>query len=212
MKTAFIYLFMFLVTKPLTFLFSSSTILPHEIHVELVKKGSDIFKPVSEHGVNFIPSNKKNNFQSKGSSLLAGGSISVTPSTIYDNDVSLGAAGINRTVNVKNTGAGVLSLSAASLAGTNADQFILSGLPSFPANINPGDSISFSVAFNPTSVGLKIASISITSDDAVNPTMSVTLRGLGTAGLSGTGEPSLQAILNLLEIQVNVGDDAVSTS
>ncbi|MEO6456585.1 MAG: choice-of-anchor D domain-containing protein, partial [Ginsengibacter sp.] len=138
--------------------------------------------------------------------------ISVTPSTIYDNDVSLGAAGINRIVKVKNIGAGVLSLSAASLAGTNADQFILSGLPSFPANINSGDSISFTVAFNPTSVGLKIASINITSNDSLNPTISVALRGLGTAGLSGTGEPSLQAILNLLEIQVNVGDDAVSTS
>lgn len=140
------------------------------------------------------------------------GSISVTPLSIYDNDVSGGAAGINRTITVKNTGQGTLSLSAISTSGTNTNQFVLSGLPAFPANINAGSSISFSVAFNPSSTGLKTAAVNISSNDPSNPSLSIPLRGLGTAGLGGANEPSLQALLNLLEIQANVGDDDINTT
>lgn len=142
---------------------------------------------------------------------VAGGNISVNPLKIYDNDVAGGSAGINRKITVKNTGAGVLSLSSVSLTGANPTQFLLTGLPVFPKNINAGDSISFSVAFNPSSAGLKTATIAINSDASSNPAVSVLLRGLGVAGNGSVNEPSLQALLNLLEIEANVGDDSVST-
>jgi uncharacterized repeat protein (TIGR02543 family) len=138
--------------------------------------------------------------------------ITVSPRTIYDNDVSGGTAGINRTIKIKNNGSGVLSVSSVAMSGTNANQFVLSGLPAFPVNINVGDSISFSAAFNPSSAGLKIASVIINSNDPSNPVSSVSLRGLGTAGLGGTNEPSLQALFDLLEIPIGVGDDNVSTT
>ncbi|MEO6675277.1 MAG: DNRLRE domain-containing protein, partial [Ginsengibacter sp.] len=140
------------------------------------------------------------------------GELTVTPLSVYDNDVAGGGAGINRTVTVKNTGSDVLTLSSVNLTGTDVGQFVLSGLPAFPASINAGASISFSVAFNPSSSGLKVAFVTINSNDPANPVISVALRGLGTAGLGGANEPSLQAILNLLEIQVNAGDDNVSTA
>ncbi|MEP6595153.1 MAG: choice-of-anchor D domain-containing protein [Ginsengibacter sp.] len=141
-----------------------------------------------------------------------GPSISASPLTIYDNDVAGGAVGINRKVTVKNVGSTVLTLSSINISGANTNQFVFSGLPTFPKNISAGASIAFSIAFNPSSAGLKTASININSNDAAHPVTSVRLRGLGTSGLGGANEPSLQAILNLLEVQTNVGDDNVSTA
>ncbi|MCU7551393.1 hypothetical protein OCK74_19885 [Chitinophagaceae bacterium LB-8] len=139
--------------------------------------------------------------------------ITVSPLKIYDNDVIGGAVGINRVITIKNTSnINVLSVSNISLAGTNSNQFVLGNLPSLPVSINPNNSINISVAFNPSSTGIKTATVDIKSNDAVNPTVSVSLRGLGTSGTGGTNEPSLQAILNLLEIPVSVGDDNVSTT
>ncbi|MCU7548260.1 DNRLRE domain-containing protein [Chitinophagaceae bacterium LB-8] len=149
----------------------------------------------------------------QGSTTTVGNLITVKPMKIYDNDVIGGAVGINRVVKIKNTSdTSVLTVSGISLTGTNADQFVLGNLPTFPAGINPGDSISISVAFNPSTVGLKTASVDIASNDANNPTVSVALRGIGTSGTGGTNEPSLQALLNLLEIPISVGDDNAATT
>ncbi|MEO6499825.1 MAG: choice-of-anchor D domain-containing protein, partial [Mucilaginibacter sp.] len=138
--------------------------------------------------------------------------IAVTPLSIYDNDVSGGGVGIKRTITVSNNGPGALSLSAISTSGANTNQFVLSGLPSFPATVSSGASVSFYIAFNPTSTGLKTAVVNINSNDQSTPAISIPVRALGTAGLGGNNEPSLQALLNLLEIDVNVGDDDIATT
>ncbi|MEO7800834.1 MAG: malectin domain-containing carbohydrate-binding protein [Ginsengibacter sp.] len=142
----------------------------------------------------------------------ANGTITVTPRIVYDNDVTGGAVGNKRIITIKNTGAGTLTVSNVSLAGTNANQYVLYDLPVFPKAVTSGSSITFSVAFNPSSVGLKTASIVIGSNDALTPSSSVSLRSLGTAGLGGSNEPSLQSILTLKEISVTVGDDDASTA
>ncbi len=154
------------------------------------------------------------NLTNKNKTLVtyALGVITVSPDTLYDNDVAGGAQGLTRTIKVKNTGSGILTLSSITLTGTNASEFVLSGLPTFPAAINAGDSISFSEAFNPVSKGIKTAFININSDDASNPALAVALRGLGTTGLGGANEPSLQSLLDLYQIQVNAGDDDPSTN
>lgn len=138
--------------------------------------------------------------------------IAISPEVIYDNDVIGGAAGVNRVITIKNTGANVLTVNNISLAGADASQFILSNLPVYPKRLASGGSATFNVAFNPSTIGLKTANIVISSDDVVKPSASVTLRGQGTPGLGGSNEPSLQAILNLREIPVNVGDDDASTA
>ena len=185
MKTTITYLFLFLLLNSFTF-------------------------PLSLAEVN----GKSTSVINKGTAeiSLGTGVISVTPATIYDNDVAGGAQGINRTITVKNTGAGSLTLSDISLSGANPGEFVLGGLPAFPATINAGSSISFTAVFNPSSKGIKTAAATIHSDDALNPVVSVSLRGLGTTGLGGANEPSLQSILDLYQIQVNVGDDNASTN
>jgi hypothetical protein len=143
---------------------------------------------------------------------LAAGVIAVSPVSIYDNDVAGGGSGSNRIITIDNTGAGILSISDINITGANSGEFVLSGLPGLPASVNPASSISFTIAFNPLSTGLKTASVNITSDDVDHAVVSIPLRGLGTFGLGGTNEPSLQSILNLFEIPINVGDDDPSTA
>lgn len=140
------------------------------------------------------------------------GVITVTPNTMYDNDVIGGSAGTSRKVTVKNSGTAPLTVSEITLGGTNANQFILSGLPALPKSINANDSISFTVAFNPSTTGLKTAALNIKSTDSTNPAVSVPLRALGTAGTGGTNEPSLQALLDLFQIPISVGDDDAATT
>lgn len=143
---------------------------------------------------------------------LAAGVIAVSPVSIYDNDVAGGGSGPNRVITIENTGAGILSISDINITGANSGEFVLSDLPGLPASVNPAGSISFTIAFNPLSTGLKTASVNINSDDVDNAVLSIPLRGLGTFGLGGTNEPSLQSILNLFEIPINVGDDDPSTA
>ena len=140
------------------------------------------------------------------------GAITVSPKRIYDNDVAGGAQGINRLVKIKNSGNGVLTVSDISLSGANPGEFVLSNLPTFPSNINAQDSIVFNVAVNPSTVGIKSAVINIRSNDTLTSNVTVSVRTLGTAGLGGTNEPSLQAILDLYKIPVNVGDDDATTN
>lgn len=209
MKTSLIYFFLFLFPNALI-----STINP----------GIDINKKqVARHAAKSMPEatddawlNKKKiafNHTSFTPVAPAGtGIISVTPAAIYDNDVRGGAQGINRTVTITNSGPGPLTVSAIALGGANPDQFVLSGLPALPAVIAAGGTASFLVAFNPASAVISAASVNISSDDAATPVFTIPLRGLGTDGLGGANEPSLQEILNLYEIQVNVGDDDITTN
>lgn len=140
------------------------------------------------------------------------GVISVNPVNVYDNDVSGGTSGINRPVTIKNTGSGNLIISEVNLTGTHSNEFIINALPALPTTIASGSSLIFNIAFNPGSTGLKTASVIIKNNDTARPNMTIPLRALGTSGLGGSNEPSLQSILNLLEIPVNVGDDDASTN
>ncbi len=64
------------------------------------------------------------------------------------------------------------------------------------------------VSFAPTTLGPKGANLIIRSNAANTPTRTITLRGLGTRGLQGANEPSLQWILDTYQIPVRVGDSS----
>jgi glucose/arabinose dehydrogenase len=138
--------------------------------------------------------------------------ISVNPLTIYTNDPQGGGAGTNQTITIRNTGSDVLQVSGISLSGTDATQFTLIGLPTFPIVIPANGTTTFNVAFNPTTTGLKLAKVLINSNAPSAPTVEVNLRGLGTLGLGGNNEPSLQAIFDLFNTPVNVGDTDPTTN
>jgi hypothetical protein len=136
----------------------------------------------------------------------SGARITVAPNRLIYNGVQNAGSTAAQTVSVSNTGTSTLTISALSIGGADAGQFQISNPPTLPASIAPGAALNVGVVFTPTSTGPKGAVLQLTSNDSTTPQVQVTLRGLGTLGLGGTNEPSLQWILDTYQIPVNVGD------
>ncbi|WP_370617222.1 choice-of-anchor D domain-containing protein [Mumia sp. Pv 4-285] len=109
------------------------------------------------------------------------------------------------TAKVTNTGSQTLTIPAGGLAltGSDATAFMVTTPNTAPITVAPGGSTTIAVTFRPTSVGVKSASLQITTDAGAR---TVVLRGLAAAGLGGSNEPSLQRIMDTLQIPINVGD------
>ncbi|HMO25115.1 MAG TPA: choice-of-anchor D domain-containing protein, partial [Tepidisphaeraceae bacterium] len=139
-----------------------------------------------------------------------GGQIAVDKSNYYFNDVTTGtghsAAGPAQNVVIRNTGAGTLTITQLTLTGANPSEFTLVNAPTLPLSIAPGQSATIQVAMRATTVGLRSATLRITSSAGNASTLDLSLRGLGTTGTGGDFEPSLQRILDLYQIPINVGD------
>jgi Big-like domain-containing protein len=111
-----------------------------------------------------------------------------------------------RPVLLRNVGGSPLTITAV----TTAAPFAVS-TPTLPATVAPGASITASVTFAPgaTAPGPVGGLLTVASNGG---TARVTLRGLGTNGVGGTSEPSLQWILDTWQIPVDVGDPDPTTS
>jgi fibronectin type 3 domain-containing protein len=120
---------------------------------------------------------------------------------------------------ITNAGGAPLTINSLAIAndpadatyGAHAASFSLLSPPALPATLAPGDSVTLHVRFSPTAAGPQGAVLNIACNDPTSPTESVELRGLGTAGLGGSNEPSLQWILDTEQIDVATGTDDPST-
>ena len=142
------------------------------------------------------------------------GIASVSPGRVVDNAVT-GTNGRNQTVTIANTGNGPLKVTGIQLGGLNAAQFQLLGIQTLPTATAPltiatNSATTFNVLFKPASTGTKVATLTVTSEG--NASKTVALNGLATAGIGGTNEPSLKAILDVYGIPVAVGDDNKNTN
>ena len=112
----------------------------------------------------------------------------VTPSTTDHSDFSsatiLGGTAA-RTFTVQNTGDGDLTLSAVSVNGANAADFIVTLQPS--AVVAPGGSTTFQVVFDPAAPGVRQAVLSFVTNDADEASFDFAVRGVGT-GLPAPGQ------------------------
>jgi fibronectin type 3 domain-containing protein/glucose/arabinose dehydrogenase len=149
--------------------------------------------------------------------IQAGATASVSTSTLDFNAPVNGAPSPSQSITITNTGTQPLAIPATGLSiiGANAASFVVATGPALPAMIPVGGSITLGIVFNPgnSTVGLQTAQLQISSNDPNNPSVLVSLRGLATAGLGGSNEPSLQAILNLLQIPDSDGTiNAAQTS
>jgi len=82
-----------------------------------------------------------------------------------------------------NIGAGDLTLSGTPIiviTGDNADQFSVQAQPTTP--IVGFSNTTFTLRFTPTSLGAKVAAISIVNDDADENPYNITLNGIGSSG------------------------------
>lgn len=114
-----------------------------------------------------------------------------------------GATSRTRSARLSNAGLEDVVITGATLAGSDSGQFVLPSGTTYPITVPAGQSASIPVAFKPTSVGVKAARVDLATNAG---TKSVRLRGLAAAGLGGSNEPSLQWIMDTLEIPVDVGD------
>jgi hypothetical protein len=111
--------------------------------------------------------------------VIAGGASASGGRDFGAQDVDAGAT-TPVTIHVANTGQADLAVGQALLSGPNMVSFVLSS-STLPAVITPGNSATFTIAFDPAAAGVKHASISFThtSSTGTNP-FTFDVRGTGT--------------------------------
>jgi len=110
-----------------------------------------------------------------------GGSVSTPTLTISPANLAFGNVTMNTAltlpVTLTSTGTGPVTISSAALSGTG---FTVSGA-TFPVTLNPTQSVTLSVQFDPTAAGAVTGQLTIQSTSSTNGTAVVSLTGTGTA-------------------------------
>ncbi|MCC7299067.1 MAG: choice-of-anchor D domain-containing protein [Bacteroidia bacterium] len=102
----------------------------------------------------------------------------ITPATADHTDfgnISTTGASV-RTFTITNSGSADLNISSMTLTGTGASSFTLGSLsPSSP--IAPGNSATFTATFAPTTIGTKVATVTINNDDCDEAVYNFNIQG-----------------------------------
>jgi hypothetical protein len=106
--------------------------------------------------------------------------ISLSSSSVQFGTVGVGSTS-NLSLTISNTGSADLTISVVSLVGA---QFGVSGIAT-PKTIPAGQSATVGLSFQPTSAAAATGTLSITSNDPVNPTLTVSLAGTGSSATFG---------------------------
>jgi hypothetical protein len=104
---------------------------------------------------------------------------------------------------------------AIALTGPDAGRFAIVAQPNSLTQTRPGRSLDLLVTFNAgpgAPSAIRTATLSVTTNDPAHPTVAIALRGLAVAGSAGEVEPSLQRIVDLHNLRVNVGDPDPTTN
>ena len=111
--------------------------------------------------------------------LTAAPAMTASPTSLNFGERLVGTSGTSQTVTVKNTGSAPMTVSGASVGGTNASDFsVVSG--SCGSSVAAGASCSIAVNFTPSAAGTRSASLSISHNAAASPQV-IGLGGTGTA-------------------------------
>ncbi len=113
---------------------------------------------------------------------VAPGTLAANPSSLAFGSIQVGTTS-SKSETLTNTGSTAVNISQATVSGAG---YSISGL-SLPATLNPNQSVSFTVSFDPTASGASNGSVSIVSN-ASNSPLSI--------GLSGTGLTAGQLVSN----------------
>ena len=131
--------------------------------------------------------------------------MTISPSSLSIGNEIVGTTSAGQSVSISNTGNTNLAIISVALAGADASSFSLTN--NCGSSVAPAKSCTAIIAFVPTSSGVKAASVSIMTNAATNPSVS----------LSGTGLPSVVGIdpiptvspLNLTFQTQNIGTTSV---
>ncbi len=110
----------------------------------------------------------------------SGPQISLSSSSVQFGTVAVNST-VNSNVTVANNGSADLTISLISVTGADFGE---SGL-STPKTISAGQSATMGLSFKPTAAGAASGSVTITSNDPNNPTVTVSLDGTGSTTAGG---------------------------
>ncbi len=91
----------------------------------------------------------------------------------------------SRTVTLTNAGALPLSVTALALSGTHAADYAISPMPTVPFSIAAGATGDITLVFDPSAAGTRTATLTVTSDDPINPSADLALTGTGGTAVIG---------------------------
>ncbi|MEO7003624.1 MAG: N,N-dimethylformamidase beta subunit family domain-containing protein [Ktedonobacterales bacterium] len=117
-----------------------------------------------------------------GTAVNPGPIISFTPTSLTFSNQGLGSTSATQTVTVSNTGTASLHVTSVTLGGTNAGDFMLMADTCTGAAVAVNATCSVSVAFAPTALGSRTASLSFADDAPASP-QAVALSGSGVQSL-----------------------------
>lgn len=146
------------------------------------------FKPLStaeKTGILTIVNNSLD-VPNLGISLVGTGVSSATKTLVFDPDVSYNFGNIdiseneNKEFNLQNIGSDDVTISEISLTGLNQNQYSITTPLSIPFNLTSGELKTFTVKFQPTSIGTKQAGLKIVNNsDNGSPNHIINLYGNG---------------------------------
>lgn len=139
-----------------------------------------------------------------------GADVSVSTRRLVGNQVTGAGSRTLGTVRVTNDGSEATTVTGASITGAGAAAYSRTPSTPLPARLAPGASMTIQVGFDPSSEGVAAASLGLSLSAGSAPTVS--LRGLGTDGLGGSAEPSLQYVFDTWELGIDTGDDNDTTN
>jgi hypothetical protein len=150
---------------------------------------------------------------------LFAASLAVDQSMLVFNAVRNAAASPVETVTLTDTGDAALTIGSGSINVTDdqsspthdSARFTIVNATSVPASLSPGQSFALQLDYSAIAAGINSAFLNISSNDPAHPMQQVALRGIGTAGLGGSNQPSLTRILRAYEIPTNVGEAETAT-
>ena len=103
-----------------------------------------------------------------------------TPTTTNSTDFGSSTAGIatTKTFTIQNSGNTNLTIGTISFSGANAADYSIGNLPS--TTIIAGNSTTFTISFNPSTIGTRTATISILNNDSDENPYDFSIQGTGT--------------------------------
>jgi glucose/arabinose dehydrogenase len=147
--------------------------------------------------------------------LLWPGSQPAQRRRLVFNDIVGGPPSPLRKATIAISGSEAVTFTELTVTGPDASMFRVANAPAMQLTMGPNDRADVWVAFDPpkgTALGLRTATLRIIPADPEKAPFEVFLRGLATAAETGEAEPSLQRVLDLFELPIEVGDADPFTS
>jgi len=117
-----------------------------------------------------------------------------------------------QTVTIENVGVDPLNISAIDFSGAQSTNFSLVGAPTLPLVINSGQTTVLQIEFDPSTTGALEASLDISSNDPINPTLGIPLYGLSSQQFEGSNEAPMSDIIAVLGYDINIGWSGLTSS